>query len=186
MKKQAAERYAGVGDTAVKARTGKTWNEWFKILDAAKAHHMPHKDIAVYLSEKHQVPDWWCQMVTVGYEQARGLREKHQRPEGYQVSVSRTMEIPAGKMFEAWADDAARARWLARSKVTVRRATPDKSVRMLWPDGTAVEARFTSKSDSRTQVTVQHSKLADAGAGEKMKAFWSKALQKLEKSLNAG
>jgi hypothetical protein len=34
MKKQEAERYAGVGDAAVKAKTGKTWREWFKILDA--------------------------------------------------------------------------------------------------------------------------------------------------------
>ena len=36
---------------------------------------MSHKEIAEYLNEKRGVPGWWSQMVTVTYEQERGLRE---------------------------------------------------------------------------------------------------------------
>ena len=64
------DKYAGVGSEAVQAKTGKTWAEWFAILDAADAQTMSHPRIARYLQEEHSVPDWWCQMVTVGYEQA--------------------------------------------------------------------------------------------------------------------
>src|SRR5215469_1117257 len=63
-------------DEAVKAKTGKVWAEWFKILDKAGAKKMPHKEIALYLYEKQKLPAWWCQMVAVGYEQERGLRQK--------------------------------------------------------------------------------------------------------------
>jgi hypothetical protein len=38
---------------------------------------MPHKQIAEYLYEKHGLSGWWSQVVTVVYEQERGLREKH-------------------------------------------------------------------------------------------------------------
>ena len=40
---------------------------------------MPHKQIAEYLYEKHGLSGWWSQVVTVVYEQERGLREKHQK-----------------------------------------------------------------------------------------------------------
>jgi hypothetical protein len=69
---------AGISSAAVKKATGKDWKQWFTLLDKAGARKMPHKDIACLVYEKHQVSGWWAQMVTVGYEQARGLRQKHQ------------------------------------------------------------------------------------------------------------
>ena len=69
-----------MSDDAVKARTGKTWTEWFAILDAAGAGKMTHPQIATYLSTEQAVPDWWSQMVTVTYEKARGLRESAPTP----------------------------------------------------------------------------------------------------------
>ena len=42
-------------DEAVKAKTGKVWAEWFKILDKAGAKKWPHKEIAMYLYEKKKV-----------------------------------------------------------------------------------------------------------------------------------
>ena len=71
-------RFAGVGSEAVARATGRAWDEWLKVLDRAGAKTMPHKEIALLLSRKFDVPDWWSQMVTVGYEQARGLRAVHQ------------------------------------------------------------------------------------------------------------
>ena len=68
--------YAGISSEAVHAKTGKTWPEWFAVLDKAGASGWPHKDIATHLHDKCGCPDWWSQMVTVGYEQARG-RKRH-------------------------------------------------------------------------------------------------------------
>jgi hypothetical protein len=65
-----------MSDDAVKERTGKVWAEWFKILDKVDAKKWLHQEIAAYLYEKHKVSEWWSQMVSVGYEHERGLREK--------------------------------------------------------------------------------------------------------------
>ena len=45
-----------------------------KLLDKDGCKKMPHKQIAEIVHEKYGVGPWWCQMVTVGYEQSRGLR----------------------------------------------------------------------------------------------------------------
>jgi hypothetical protein len=44
-----------MSDEAVESKTGKTWNRWFKHLDAAGARKMTHQEIAAHLSEKHGV-----------------------------------------------------------------------------------------------------------------------------------
>src|SRR5262245_45403402 len=99
-----SKRSVAVGDAAVQARTGKTGAEWFALLDKAGADQWPHKQIAAYLYDDLGCPGWWNQMVAVGYEQERGLREKHERPEGYQVSRSKTIAAPASAAFSAWYD----------------------------------------------------------------------------------
>src|SRR5215467_13039500 len=104
-------------DEAVKAKTGKVWAEWFKILDKAGAKKMPHKEIALYLYEKQKLPAWWCQMVAVGYEQERGLRQKFQKCDGeFSASRSRTMAAPLAKAYAAWTDEKLRNRWLPNAK----------------------------------------------------------------------
>jgi uncharacterized protein YndB with AHSA1/START domain len=174
------DRYAGVGDEAVREATGRGWEEWLARLDRAGAREMEHGAIARHLSEKEKVPDWWCQMVAVGYEQARGLRRKHQRPDGFTVSASRTLAVPVARAFDAFVDEKGRARWLRDPGFTVRKATRPRSVRITWVDGkTRVEASFSAKGDARSQVSVQHSKLPDPDAAARMKAYWGEALDRL-------
>ena len=80
MKKAIGARHVPhVSDATVQAKTGKTWQEWFAVLDATGARAMDHKTIAAYLYQQLRLPGWWAQMVTVAYEQARGRRQKHQR-----------------------------------------------------------------------------------------------------------
>lgn len=169
-----------VGDAAVKVRTGKIWTEWFAILDQAGARRMSHKEIAAYLHEPCGVPGWWAQMVAVGYEQEHGLRAKYQKPDGYGITRSRTLGAPIEAVFAAWEDPRARARWLKEAKIVVRKATPGKSMRITWADGkTSVEVGFYPKGAGKCQVSVQHSKLADAKAAEKMKTYWGERLERL-------
>src|SRR3984957_18215421 len=89
----------GIGAEAVKAKTGKLLTEWFRILDALGAKKLPHKEIVNYLHEKEKVPAWWCQMVAVEYERARGLRELHQKSSGeFDAPPSRTLAAPLSKV----------------------------------------------------------------------------------------
>jgi len=57
-----------MSDEAVRSKTGKTWPEWYEILDKAGARELDHKEI-VALTQHHGVGSWWGQMVTVTYEQ---------------------------------------------------------------------------------------------------------------------
>jgi uncharacterized protein YndB with AHSA1/START domain len=169
-----------MSDDSVKAKTGRTWNEWFKILDADGAKNLNHQEIVALLNKKHSVGPWWQQMVTVTYEQARGLREQHQKPEGYEISVSRTIEAPIRKAFKTWTDEKMRKAWLP-SNLTIRKATANKSLRINWEDGkTSVAASFIPKGAGKCQVVAQHSKLPDAKTAAKMKSFWADALDRLK------
>ena len=169
-----------MSDEAVKAKTGKTWKEWFAILDKAGATKMTHQEIVKLLNTNHSVGPWWQQMVTVTYEQQRGLRDEHQKPGGYEISVTRTVNVPLGKLYKAFATDKSRAHWLAEEGLIVRKATANKSMRVTWKDGqTSLEIGFYSRGDDKSQVAVQHSKLPDAKAAAKMKTYWGQALVRL-------
>jgi uncharacterized protein YndB with AHSA1/START domain len=172
-----------MSDEAVESKTGKTWSRWFKHLDAAGARKMTHQEIAAHLSDKHDVRPWWTQMIAVTYEQARGLRDKHEKPQGYELSVSRTIAAPVGKAFKAWTDDKTRQKWLP-AKMSIRKATTNKALRITWEDGkTSVAAAFLPKDSGKCQVVAQHMKLPDAKAAAKMKKFWGEALDRLKASL---
>jgi hypothetical protein len=173
-----------MSDMAVKAKTGKNWKDWFTVLDRAGARKMNHQEIVKLVSEKHDVGPWWQQMVTVTYEQARGLREKYQKPAGYQISVSRTVNAPVAKLYKAFANARSRSSWLLDDGFVVRKKTTDKSLRVTWNDNkTSLEINFYPKAADKSQVVVQHSKLPDAKSSAKMKTYWGKALDRLRTSL---
>ena len=94
-----------------------------------------HTAIAAYLRDHHDIPPWWSQEVTVGYERIRGLREEHQTPRGYQVSVSKTLPVATETLYEAWAEEESRRRWLGDDEPHIRGARPSKSLRITWIDG---------------------------------------------------
>jgi hypothetical protein len=171
-------------DKAVKAKTGKVWAEWFEILDKAGAKKWPHKDIAAYLHEKQKVPGWWSQMVSVGYEHERGIRQKFQKCDGeFSAGGSRTVAVPMAKAFAAWTDEKLRQRWLPGAKLEITTATPGKYVRGKWNENTRLSVGFYVKGPEKTQVAVDHSKLANSKECAKMKSYWFSALNRLEKTL---
>ncbi|HYE60905.1 MAG TPA: SRPBCC domain-containing protein [Phycisphaerales bacterium] len=174
-----AKPAAGISDGAVERATGKPQSHWFKVLDtfARKLGEHNHKLAAEHLHDAHAVPEWWCQMVTVAYERDRGLRAKHERPDGFSVSASRTINVPISDLYNAW-NGRARAKWLP-DDFTVRKATQDRSIRITWGDGTNLEVMFYPKGDSKAQVTVQHSKLPSAAAGKRVKEQWGARLDAL-------
>jgi hypothetical protein len=179
------QKWGGIGSEAVQKATGRSWEEWCRVLDKDKAAAMTHKDIAAHVHKKYGVGDWWCQMVTVGYEQARGLRVKHQVAGGYSASVSRTLPVSMAAAFRAVSDAKVRRRWLP-DELTVTKATAGKSVRIAWNDGTRVVVGFwgkAGKAGEKTQVVFQHEKLKNATAVSKSKKFWADRLDALAEEL---
>jgi hypothetical protein len=145
---------------------------------------MIHADIAGYLSMGHGVPSWWAQMVTVGYERVRGLRDKGQRRSGeYEASKSKTFPVPVRKLFRAFTVARTRERWLPGVKWKVRTAIEEKSLRVTWEDGTSVELYFAAKGPEKSQVAIQHRKLGTKAQAAKAKTYWGERLEELSKLL---
>ncbi len=177
-------RLAGMSDAVLKAKTGCTWERWVKALDAVEAYDWPHREIAQYVHEKYRVPNWWTQMVTVGYERIKRLRERGQRRDGgFEASKSKTFAVPLPRLYRAFGDARARVRWLPGVKVTIRTATRNKTMRITWPDRTSVELYFAGKGAAKSQVAVQHRKLPDKAAVTRVKQYWAERLAALEEVL---
>jgi uncharacterized protein YndB with AHSA1/START domain len=177
---------AGVSSAAVAAKTGKTWAEWIALLDRDGAKKMSHQEIVAVLHDKYRVGGWWQQMVTVGYEQARHGRKKGEMADGYQVSANKTVNVPLAALYRHWKDAKTRARWLPVKGYTVSKATPEKSMRMQWAGGaSAVSANFYAVGETKSKVSLEHSKLKNAREAAQMKKFWAETLNALKALLEA-
>lgn len=176
-----SDAIGGIGSDAVLAATGKSWKQWCAALDKAGCKTMTHKEIVAVVHGKYGVGPWWQQMVTVGYEQARGLRKKHQKPGGFEISKSKTLAVPVAKVFAAWRTAESRSPWLGGHDLTVRKAVKNKVMRITWSkDGSNLDVQFYPKGPGKTQLTVQHGKLPSAKHAEKMKSAWGRSLTRLQ------
>jgi len=175
-----------VSDAAIRKSTGKTWDEWFPILDAWGAREKTHTEIARYVSQEHGVPGWWAQSVTVAYEHARGMRLKYERPDGFSVTASKTIAVPVDVLFDAFVDDVRRKEWLTDGSMSLRTAQPGRTARFDWEDGsTRVNVGFTEKGPSKSSVAVAHERLPDADKAETTKAQWRLRLLDLKVFLDS-
>ena len=173
---------AGISSAAVAKATGHGWDFWLSALDKAGAARLPHKDIVKILYDQLGLrKNWWVQMVTVGYEQARGLRKLNEKTDGFVATVSRTVAVPITALFAAW-EEGRRGDWFPDA-LEVRRATENKSMRITWPDGSGVDVNFYDKGGSKAVVAIEHGKLPDEGAVAAVKDLWGSALDRLKSTL---
>lgn len=166
----------GMRDEAVLKKTGKTWAEWVAELDRAGCAARTHKEIVRHLAGEHGLSAWWSQTVTVGYERIRGKREHGQRCDGkYGVNKSKTFPVPVERLWQAFGRC---ERWLGvdHAKLRMSKATRLKYMRMKWEDGTPVNVNFASKGPAKSQLQLQHDKLATRADAERLRAYWSARL----------
>ena len=177
---------ARLSDESVKNATGRDWPKWVSLLDNAGGKEMSHPELVAYIREKYETPSWWTQMVAVGYERIRGLRAHGQMRSGdWSVSKSKTINVPLAKLYAAFSNARQRARWLSGVKVTVRGATVNKTIRLRWEDDTPIDVGFYAKSESKSQVALDHRKLASKADADRIRAFWTERLNALATMLTS-
>jgi hypothetical protein len=166
-------------DEKVVAATGRSWEAWFGLLDAAGAVSWGHTAMARWLREEHGVASWWSQSITVAFEQARGLRVPGQQVSGgFTATASRTVDVPVSRLFEAF-DELA-----LRSGLTLRTAIAPRSSRWNSADGASrVLVGFEAVSESRSRVALSHERLSGTEEREQMKRLWRSRLLELKASL---
>jgi hypothetical protein len=171
-------------DDKVKAATGRAWEAWFSTLDRWGARNRKHAETVTFLVDRHGVPGWWAQSITVWYQRARGMRLKHQQADGFTVSASKTIAVPVDSLFDAFVNPRSRRKWLTDGTMSLRTSQPGRTARFDWEEGsTRVNVSFVDKGSAKATVAVAHERLPDPGEAEAAKASWRQRLADLESFL---
>lgn len=106
------KRRSKISSEAVLKATGKSLEQWFKIISDEGGQKMTHTEIARMLYDKHiksswpagrssKSEGWWCQMVTVQYEYANNKRVAGKTSDaGWEIGVQKTLPISPKKAWE--------------------------------------------------------------------------------------
>jgi hypothetical protein len=181
-------------DEAVKKASGKTWVQWFALLDKAGAKKMTHTDIVKWVFKNHlgkkgantnvaTSGGWWSQMVTVEYERSRGLRKVNQNTMGFMVAVHKTVGMSLPQFKTKW------RQVLAAPGVKARKlsALPTKAKHRLFyyqmAHGKLIVGSGTAPS-GKLRIVVEAVGLSGPGAVTRERNFWRTQLDSIEKGGN--
>ncbi|MFN2502355.1 MAG: hypothetical protein ABR530_10130 [Pyrinomonadaceae bacterium] len=181
-----ASQRSVITDKLVLAKTGNSMEEWFRHLDELGARSMKHNEIFDLISGIEGLSplgQWNQNLLTTTYEWDRGLKERGEKPGGFEISVSKTVNVPIEVLYRAFVDDKIRKKWLAH-EIAIRKSTENKSARVTWPDNsTSLSVDFYPKGDLKSQIVVQHLKIPDSKMASEMKQFWGLRLADLKEHL---
>jgi hypothetical protein len=176
-----------ITDKLVVEKTGKPMEHWFALLDQKGAKKLSHAEIFNMVAATPGLKllgQWNQNLFTTTYEWNRGLKERGQKEDGFEISVSKTVNVPLEVLYNSWINKAVRSKWLGKEDITIRKATENKSVRITWSDNiTSLSVDFYGKGEGKSQVVVQHLKIANSKQGSQLKEYWGKTLEGLKKLL---
>ncbi len=197
---------ARISDESVREATGRGWDEWLEVLDAAGASAWDHKGIVAHLERAHpEASAWWRQSITVEYERARGKRAVGQTADvGFQVGVQRTVDASVDDVWEAivsrpelWLGEGASVAFdqgsdydTAGVRGEIRVVKPAERLRLTWqPDDwdapATLQLTLEEPAPGRTAIHAHAEKLPDAEARETMRARWREALERIADAVSA-
>jgi hypothetical protein len=180
---EAAKGRSIITDKVVVEKTGRTMTEWFDILDQKGALEMDSQSIYHLIQSIDGLAPlgaWNQGLLSTSYQWDRGLRQRGEKKDGFEISVSKTVGVPIGELYQAFANEDLRAAWLS-DPIAITKATENKSARAIWSDHTTrLSIDFYPKGDAKSQIVVQHLKIVDADTAAELKAFWSSTLERLK------
>src|SRR5688572_12017177 len=168
-------------DEAIQKATGKTWAEWFAILDAAGARNMTHREITHWLYEQGYTESMWGQCVAIGYEQAMGRREVGQDCYGqYFATGRRIFDGTLDSVLERWVAGTASMTTFGTASLA---APPKTSATAKWrywraslDDGSKVNVNISHTSGGRVLLQIDHRNVGNKAAVDAWKAYWKELL----------
>ena len=190
-----------VSDESVKRETGKSFSEWWKVLDAFGGPAKGRREIGVHLIQELKVDPWWSATLQVEYERHKGLVEKDGRGKGYTICATKSVKAPPERCWELLATGRALDAWFGPKNVLdlkaggslanadgnaadVKGVTPGKTIRLVWKDasapGTPVEIKLQAAA-GKTTVMVTHDRLQTREEADGLRAAWGEALERMKK-----
>ncbi len=115
MKRTPIPRNSGlISDKRVLEKTGRSWEEWFALLDEGNVLSLSHADAVKWLEEQNLISHaWWQQTIIGEYEIARSKREvgENEKKE-FQASTQKIFPMDIKRTWEFLITHPARTQWL--------------------------------------------------------------------------
>jgi uncharacterized protein YndB with AHSA1/START domain len=197
-----------INESLVVARTGRTFHDWFTIIEGFEGFRKGHKAIAKHLAEDHGMSLWYAQTITVQYERDRVGGESDEAERSRTLSIQRTIGVAISRAFEAWTHQNRLAAWnhpdaLVDARVGGRIMDGDflcgeildlESPKLLrfsfenprFRPGSSIDVEFFVKGGLRTLVRLTHTGLGCKSEADEAKAYWNAALDSLRAYLETG
>jgi uncharacterized protein YndB with AHSA1/START domain len=191
----------------IKSATGKSWDEWFGLLDKRGGIAAGRRAIGEFLYRECKLDPWWCATLNVEYEAARGAVEKDGRPKGYMICVTKTISAPVDKAYAAWATSEGLNQWFSeKTKAEVsdggrysnadedtglfKRVRKNKDLRFTWENPghtsvTLVDVVFQDKGKGKTGVMITHDRIQKREEADGLREGWGQALDRLKTLLES-
>jgi len=162
---------------AVRAATGRGWEEWCDIIDAWPGSVDGHAPIAKHLEEQYnEVSAWWAQGITIGWERITGRRLPGEMPDGtFTANKSKTLNGDASQLRALLLDDAARNDLFPGVTTELKSDPAAKTIRIAVGPGVA-SFGLTDKGAGRANIAIQHARLPKVGDVDEWKFYWSEWL----------
>jgi len=171
-----------LSDEAIRAGTGKGWEDWCVLIDQFPGRTDSHTAIAKHVRDDLGAGDWWAQAVTVGYERITGLRLPHQMPDGtFTANKSGTVTIESDMLRRLLLDDDDRAQLFPNVPAELKSKPTAKAIRVAIGPGSAI-IRLEERNGGRTQIAIQHSQLPTFDDVEEWKFYWGEWLEAIDEA----
>ena len=189
-------------EEAVKKATGKSWEQWIRIIDGFGGRKLEHKEIAQKLAEKKLInSSWWRQSVTVAYEYARGRRELGEtKNSGFEIGAQKTVNQNARNVWKFLMSKQGQKIWLGDTlnfkpltgygyrtsdgiSGEIRTVKLGEKIRISWkkPEWrslTVLQIYLLSSGD-KTSIRFHQEKLTGPKMRAEMKEHWQNVLNKI-------
>jgi uncharacterized protein YndB with AHSA1/START domain len=189
-----------VDDATAKKETGQDLQAWFRDLDSQGGVAAGRRPLGEYLFKARKVAAWWTTTLLVEYEAARGAVEKDGEPNGYNICVTKSIEAPPEKVFDAFAHGT----WLGLGATCeckeggrftdahghtgiFKKVAPPKTLRFTF-DGNGhspselVEIKL-APNGNKTGITLNHNRCPNRAVADGMRAAWGAVLTKMKADL---
>lgn len=193
-----------VSNKSVVKATGQSWEYWINYLNKRSSGKLPHREI-VRLLEAEVESAWWRQKIAVAYEEYTGARVLGQTPEGFEIGVSRTIEIPQQDLWNfiiseegmrLWLGDMAELNFREKGEYRTLRDISGQfnviknlsHIRMTWKpeewnNPSVLQVRAVAKGNHKATLSFHQEKLPDQAAREKMKQRWKAIANEMQSAL---
>ena len=183
-----------ISSEAVEKATGHGWDYWVKLLDKENCKDKTHTEIAELIMKKGWLAGrslksegWWAQMVTVGYEYAKGKRIVGKTlDQGFAIGVQKMIPVRQEILWAFINSDKGKKLWQGSAKTEIRTIKEGERLRLSYNDSVLQITLICKRNtQEKTNVNFHQEKLHSTAERNKMRKHWKAVLEKIQASVTS-